>query len=110
VKYHHRYSEDLKIKTPVIVDGDKQYLLYPDDFETTRQYNMNNYTGAVSYFPLVKRYRASLPLNIFLLLVTRLLRSLTEGTGMLRGDTSPVEPENRCSDSRKQIPENCHPF
>lgn len=54
---------NLHIHNPVISDGDNEYTIYPDDFETMLRFGMEDYTGIYHYGPEVKRYFASVPLN-----------------------------------------------
>jgi mannosylglycerate hydrolase len=51
------------IKNPVIIDGDNQYILYPDDVKATRQFNMNSFSGREMLEPVVNRYHAAIPLK-----------------------------------------------
>ena len=55
--------EHLNIRNPVIKDGDKEYTLYPDNYERVLRYSMKDYSGENHYGPEVKRYYASIPLN-----------------------------------------------
>ena len=54
---------NLGIRNPVIVDGDNQYIMLPDDIEVTRQFNMNSFTGREAFDPVVNRYHVSVPLS-----------------------------------------------
>ena len=51
------------IRNPVIIDGENQYVLLPDDIEVTRQFNMNGFTGREMLDPVVNRYHVAIPLS-----------------------------------------------
>lgn len=54
---------NLGINNPVIAGVDGEIEFIPDEIETTRQFNMNSYSGREMLDPIVKRYHLAIPLK-----------------------------------------------